>query len=124
MDNRRGTIDKKSLPKEGQTDINLVQVYVDDNHLWVYKEVLVKQKLDGNILAKIEYVAEIRRSLTLQVQVTPNTSHLSAVKKNFLGNPQQEVVQFLGRRLITWALQKANHCGPLQQQKPEYVARL
>ncbi|GJS18549.1 putative ribonuclease H-like domain-containing protein [Tanacetum coccineum] len=90
----------------------------------------VKQKEDGIFISQDKYVAEILKKF----QVTPKTSHLHDVKRIFrylrgkpkLGNPQQEVINFLAE-LISWQCKKqiivatsttkaedvvaANYCG-------------
>ncbi|GJT31702.1 putative ribonuclease H-like domain-containing protein [Tanacetum coccineum] len=92
---RRGSIDKTLFIKKDKNDIMLVQVYVD-----------VKQKEDGIFLSQDKYVAEILKKFDFasvktastliethkplvkdeeaaDVDVTPKTFHLNAVKRIF-----------------------------------------
>ncbi|GJS87143.1 copia protein [Tanacetum coccineum] len=79
---RRGTIDKTLFIKKDKHDIILVQVYVDDiifgstKKSWCDEfEALMKSRF------QMSYMGELTFSLGLQV--TPKTSHLSAVKRIF-----------------------------------------
>ncbi|GJU30816.1 ribonuclease H-like domain-containing protein [Tanacetum coccineum] len=109
---RRGTIDKTLFLRRTNMIFILVQVYVDDiifgstkkswcdefealmksrfqmssmGELTFFLGLQVKQKADGIFISQDKYVAEILMKLTLysMFQVTPKTSHLSAVKRIF-----------------------------------------
>ncbi|GJS86556.1 ribonuclease H-like domain-containing protein [Tanacetum coccineum] len=54
-------------------------------------------------------------------QVTPKTSHLSAVKRIFRESTT-EVAQFLGRRLISWQCKKQTQFVATSTTEAEYVA--
>ncbi|GJQ94959.1 hypothetical protein Tco_0006098 [Tanacetum coccineum] len=95
-------------------------------HLIIGIQVKQEKKPDGILLAKISTVAEILKSLTSAVLSTlPYTQielrSLCQDEKQFQGNPQQEDVKFLGRRLITWHCKKQTIVAILQQEA-EYVA--
>ncbi|GKC69471.1 putative ribonuclease H-like domain-containing protein, partial [Tanacetum coccineum] len=103
---RRGTIDKTLFIKKDKKDIMLVQVYVDDIIFGSTRKLQVKQKTDGIFISQDKYVADMLKKFDLasvktaitpmetkmaltkdeeaaEVDVTPKTSHLNAVKRIF-----------------------------------------
>ncbi|GJU93020.1 putative ribonuclease H-like domain-containing protein [Tanacetum coccineum] len=103
---RRGTIDKTLFIKKDKKDIMLVQVYVDDIIFGSTRKSWFKQKTDGIFISQNKYVADMLKKFDLasvktaitpmetkmaltkdeeadDVDVTPKTSHLNAVKRIF-----------------------------------------
>ncbi|GJS43986.1 putative ribonuclease H-like domain-containing protein [Tanacetum coccineum] len=103
---RRGTIDKTLFIKKDKKDIMLVQVYVDDIIFGSTRKSWFKQKTDGIFISQDKYVADMLKKFDLasvkteitpmvtkmaltkdeeaaDVDVTPKTSHLNAVKRIF-----------------------------------------
>ncbi|GJZ34722.1 putative ribonuclease H-like domain-containing protein, partial [Tanacetum coccineum] len=104
---KRGIIDKTLFIKRDKQDIMLVQVYVDDIIFRSTKKITqVKQNKAGIFISQDKYVAEILKKFDLvnvktaitpmetkvaltkdeeavDVDVTPKSSHLNAVKKIF-----------------------------------------
>ncbi|GKA94733.1 putative ribonuclease H-like domain-containing protein, partial [Tanacetum coccineum] len=127
---RRGTIDKTLFLKKDKHDIILVQFYVDDIIFGSTK----KKIRCAAILKKFDFASVLRLQLTpIETQnlyLGPfifqsvlvlgsshsKTSHLSAIKENFLDSDYARAnldrksttggCQFLGRRLITWQCKK------------------
>ncbi|GJS19036.1 putative ribonuclease H-like domain-containing protein [Tanacetum coccineum] len=75
-----------------------------------------------SMIGSLMYVTASRPDIMFAVcacsrfQVTPKTSHLTAVKRIFRKSRTVEC-QYHVRRLITFANAKADHCGPLLHQK-------
>nr|GEU78548.1 putative ribonuclease H-like domain-containing protein [Tanacetum cinerariifolium] len=120
---RRGAIDKTLFIKQDKKEIMLVQVYVVDIIFGSTKksccdefEELMKNrdKYVTKILKKFDFLSVKTVSTTIETQkplvkdeeaadvnVTPKTSHLQAVKRIFRKSTTGGC-QFLGRRLISW----------------------
>ncbi|GJU82369.1 putative ribonuclease H-like domain-containing protein [Tanacetum coccineum] len=60
------------------------------------------------------------QSVLVLVLVTPNTTHLNAIKR-ILRKVHNKGCQFLGMRLISLAMQKADNCATTNNRRPECV---
>ncbi|GJT13070.1 putative ribonuclease H-like domain-containing protein [Tanacetum coccineum] len=99
---RRGTIDKTLFIKKDKGDILLVQVYVDD---------IIFGSTKKSLCDEFEALGPGHNGFTVcslyRFQVTPKMSHLHVVKSDYASasldrKSQQEVVNFLVKRLISW----------------------
>ncbi|GJS62477.1 putative ribonuclease H-like domain-containing protein [Tanacetum coccineum] len=121
---RRGTIDKTILVKKDKHDIILVQVYVDDIIFRSNKEsgviefeALMKSRFQMSFYGRAHLLSWITSQTERRwFQVTPKTSHLSAIKRIFRKSHRKS-------RIKNVAAQGANCCGQvlwIQNQMLDY----
>nr|GEX91100.1 hypothetical protein [Tanacetum cinerariifolium] len=105
---RRGAVDKTLFIKQDKKDIMLVQVYVDD--------IIFGSRISlGTASTPIDTQKSfVKDEEAVDVDVTPKTSHLQAVKRIFSDYAGANLdkksttggCEFLGRRLISWQCKK------------------
>nr|GEU36346.1 ribonuclease H-like domain, reverse transcriptase, RNA-dependent DNA polymerase [Tanacetum cinerariifolium] len=124
---RRGAIDKTLFIKQDKKDIMLVQVYVDDIIFGSTKKYWCAEfeELMENSVKTASKPIETQKPLvkdeeSADVDVTPKTSHLQAIKRIFRKSTTGGC-QFLGKILISWQCKKQTIMAT-STTEAEYVA--